>query len=146
MSVVALFAWIATILPGLLMLVIWLMEYDRETQSSAMTRLPVPVISAHALLGGGGLILWVDYLVMDEQRLAWVTVAVLGGAAVLGLTLAARWIHVFRAYANPGPALTRTATIPPERNFPLSVVIIHGLLAVTTFGLVLFTVLDATSA
>jgi len=143
MSVAALFAWIATIVPGLLLLVIWLMEYDRDYQSAVTTRLPVPVISAHALLGGGGLILWVDYLLMDQERLAWATLAVLGAGILLGLTMAARWIHVYRAYADPGPALTRTVTVPPERNFPLPVVIVHGLLAVTTLVLVLFSVLDA---
>jgi hypothetical protein len=31
--------------------------------------------------------------------------------------------------------------VPPERNFPLPVVIIHGLLAVTTLVLVLFAAL-----
>ena len=32
------------------------MEYDREFQTAAATRLPVPLISSHALLGLGGLI------------------------------------------------------------------------------------------
>jgi hypothetical protein len=31
--------------------------------------------------------------------------------------------------------------VPPERNFPLPVVVIHGILAVTTLVLVLFTAL-----
>jgi hypothetical protein len=50
MSAAALFTWIATILAGLILLVIWIIEYDNEFQSAAKTRLPVPVISAHALL------------------------------------------------------------------------------------------------
>ena len=37
------------------------------------------------------------------------------------------------------PSLTRDAIVPPERNFPLTVVLLHGILAVTTLVLVLFT-------
>jgi hypothetical protein len=58
MSTAALFVWIATVLVGLVLLIIWLMEYDRDYQSAAATRLPVPVISTHALLGIGGLLVW----------------------------------------------------------------------------------------
>ena len=139
MSVAALFTWMVTILGGLTLLVIWIIEYDREFQTAAATRLPVPVISAHVLLGIGGLMLWISYLVIDEERLAWATIAALGTVALLGLLMAARWIGVYRAFADPGPSLTRATTAPPERNFPLPVVVAHGLLAVTTLVLVLFT-------
>lgn len=143
MNVAALFTWMVTILAGLILLVIWIIEYDHEFQSAAATRLPVPVISAHALLGMGGLMLWISYLLIGEQRLAWATVAALGTVAVLGLIMAARWIHVYRAVADPGPALTRRIAVPPERNFPVPVVVAHGLLAVTTLALVVFTALGA---
>lgn len=139
MSVAALFTWMFTILAGLVLLVIWIIEYDRDFQSAAATRLPVPVISAHALLGMGGLVLWVSYLLLGQERLAWATAAILGAVALLGLLMATRWIRVYRAFVDPGPSLTRTATVPPERNFPLPVVVAHGLLAVTTLVLVLFT-------
>lgn len=141
MSVIALFTWMVTILAGLILLVIWIIEYDSEFQTATATRLPVPVISAHALLGLGGLMLWIGYLLLDQQRLAWATVGALGTVAVLGLVMAARWIRVYRAVSDPGPSLTRSAIVPPERNFPLPVVVLHGLLAVTTFVLVLFTAL-----
>jgi hypothetical protein len=141
MSVAALFTWMATILAGLVLLVIWIIEYDPEFQSAAATRLPVPVISAHALLGMGGLMLWIGYLLVDQERLAWATVAALGTVALLGLIMAARWIRVYRAVVDPGPSLTRNVTVPPERNFPLPVVVVHGILAVTTLVLVLFTAL-----
>src|ERR1700758_947376 len=75
MSVIALFTWIATVLFGLLLLVFWLMESDREYQNEAAPRLPIPVISAHALLGMGGLLLWAIYLLADQERMAWATVA-----------------------------------------------------------------------
>jgi hypothetical protein len=141
MSVVALFTWLATIAAGLVLFVIWIIEYDPEFQSAAATRLPVPVISLHAFLGLAGLMLWVSYLLLDQRRLAWATLCVLGAVALLGLIMAARWLGVYRAVAAPGPSLTRSAIVPPERNFPVPVVLIHGLLAVTTLVLVLFTAL-----
>jgi hypothetical protein len=76
-----------------------------------------------------------------DQRLAWATVVALGAVAFLGLIMAARWFRVYRAYDAPGPPLTRTSTAPPERSFPLLVVVAHGILAVTTLVLVLFTAL-----
>jgi hypothetical protein len=141
MSVAALFTWMVTILAGLILVVIWIIEYDPEFQTAAATRLPVPVISAHALLGLGGLMLWIGYLLEDQQQLAWAAVAALGTVAVLGLIMAARWISVYRTVVDPGPSLTRSTAVPPERNFPLPVVVVHGILAVTTLVLVLFTAL-----
>ena len=141
MSIAALFTWMITILAGLTLFVIWIIEYDREFQTAAATRLPVPVISAHALLGVFSLMLWIGYLLLGKQRLAWATVAALGAVAALGLIMAARWIGVYRAFADPGPAFTRSNTAPPERSFPLPVVIGHGILAVTTLVLVLLTAL-----
>jgi hypothetical protein len=143
MSTASLFAWIATVLVGLLLLVIWLMEYDPQFQSATATRLPIPVISTHALLGMAGLLLWGAYLLADEDRLAYATLADLGIAVVLGLTMAARWIRVYRTYRTPSrdPSATRVVTVPPERHFPLSAVVLHGMLAVTTVILVVVTVL-----
>jgi hypothetical protein len=140
MSIAALFAWGATVLAGLALIVIWLMEYDPESQRTAATRLPAPVISAHALLGVGGLLAWGLYLTGDDERLGWATVADLGVVIVLGLTMAARWLGVYRAYAAPNSSATRVITVPPERYFPRPVIVIHGLLAVATVVLVLFSV------
>lgn len=139
MSTAALFAWLATVLVGLVLLIVWLMEYDREFQSSAATRLPVPVISAHALLGIGGLMVWAFYLIGDEEQLAWGTVADLGVVVLLGLIMAARWIGVYRSYSAPNSS--SIVRVPPERHFPRSVVAIHGILAVSTLVLVVLSVL-----
>src|ERR1700749_2937912 len=117
MSIAALFTWMATAVVGLLLLIIWLMEYDRDFQSAAATRLPVPVISAHALLGIGGLLVWGAYLIGDEDRLAWATIADLGLVVVLGLIMAARWVGVYRAYGAPGSSPARVLKVPPERHF-----------------------------
>jgi manganese efflux pump family protein len=143
MSAAALFTWMATIAAGLILLVIWIIEYDNEFQSAARTRLPVPVISFHVLLAATGLELWISYLLFDDERLAWASVAALGAVAVLGLIMAARWIGVYRAFSDPGPSPTRSNTAPPERSFPLPVIAGHGILAVTTVVLVLLTALGA---
>jgi hypothetical protein len=140
MSTAALFTWMATVLAGLVLLVIWLMEYDRDYQSVAATRLPVLVISTHALLGIGGLLVWGFYLVTDTDPLAWATVIGLGVVAVLGLVMAGRWIGVYRAYAAPSSSPSQLVAVPPERHFPRPVIVIHGLFAVATLVLVVFTV------
>jgi hypothetical protein len=162
MGIVALVAWLATAGAGLYLLAVWLIEYDRDVQAASATRLPVPVISAHALLAIGGLIVWSAYLFLDQRRLAWIAVAAVLGAAVLGLTMAVRWFGVYRETSSPpaelapghagsvaaqaGPTaspfrLTASPAVPPERYFPLSVVITHGVLAVSTVILVLLTAL-----
>jgi hypothetical protein len=140
MSTVALVTWMATVLAGLVLLIIWLMEYDRDFQTGAATRLPVPVISTHALLGVGGLLVWAFYLVTDEDRLAQVSIADLGVVATLGLVMAVRWVGVYRQYAKPDSSQTRLVSVPPERHFPRPVIVIHGVLAFATIGIVVFTV------
>ena len=140
MSAVALFTWMATVAGGLILLIIWLMEYDHDFQSVAATRLAAPVISTHALLGVGGLVLWGFYLATDEDPLAWTSVADLGVVAVLGSIMAARWIGVYRSYAAPGSMPTSVIAVPPERHFPRPVILIHGILAIVTIGLVVYAV------
>jgi hypothetical protein len=140
MSIAALFTWMATVLAGLVLLVVWLMEYDRDFQTVAATRLPVPVISTHALLGIGGLLVWGFYLATDDDPLGLVTVADLAVVALLGLVMAVRWIRVYRGYAAPGSSPTRVVAVPPERHFPRPVIVIHGLFAVATLTLVVLAV------
>ena len=152
MAVVALISWIVTASFGLYLLAIWLIEYDREFQSAAATRLPVPVISGHVLLAVSGLTLWAAYLISDASRLAWAAVVTLGVVALLGLTMAARWIGVYRKYDVPSAALVPVGArgggsadlskvpVPPERHFPMPVVIVHGTFAAATIVMVLLTV------
>lgn len=158
MSVICLIMWLLTAGFGLYLAIIWLIEYDKDFQSVAATRLPPPVLAGHALAAAGGLMLWIAYLVWGYHRLAWYSVIALVLAATLGLTMAIRWISVYRAKR----ASDRVAVIgltalaaghsypsrpaaegPPERNFPLPVVIVHGIFAVTTLTLVLLTALGA---
>jgi hypothetical protein len=171
MGIIALIAGLATAGAGLFLLAIWLIEYDRDYQTSAATRLPIPLISTHALLALTALVFWAAYLLFDSDRMAWVALVLLACVAVLGLTMAWRWLGVFRstnaaaaaaaaqgaprigAYSTGSasgggldPALSRPGSqlgivMPPERHFPVSVVIIHGVFAVTTVIIVLLTTL-----
>ena len=149
MSIVAAFTWFGAIGFGVFLFAIWLVELDRDVQRSAATRLPVPVISTHALLAIGGVPIWLLYLVTDDERLAWTSVALLGGVALLGLIMAIRWIKVIRTpLPAPVPAAAvwpgeqrALSTVPAERNFPPFAVICHGIVAVTTVTLVVLTAL-----
>jgi hypothetical protein len=194
MSVFALVTWVITILAGLFLLAIWLIEYDPDFQRAAATRLPVPVISTHAALAICGLVVWVSYLISGEDDFAYATLAILAGVVCLGITMAVRWIRVYQSTEAParrimkglavpaaagvgagggasavlngdlrrhrdstGPAQANAASgsvasgsvasentdllVPPERHFPLSVVIGHGIFAVATVVAVLLTVI-----
>jgi hypothetical protein len=150
-SIFALFTWVLAACGGLYLLAVWLIEYDRDFQGRASSRLPVPVICAHVLLAVGGLVLWGAFLILGTVRLAWTAVAILVAVATLGLVMAVRWLHMYRATvelkaaAARGDLAARRAehALPPERNFPVSVVIGHGVLAVATLILVLLTALRA---
>jgi manganese efflux pump family protein len=203
MSVIALATWITAAAGGMYLLSIWLIEYDKDFQAAAATRLPPAVLAGHVLLAVGGLIVWAAYLFFDDDDLTWIAVAALGLAAVLGLVMAVRWFGVYRGGrpgragdAQPGAGRAQNGTAgrtqlrlvagshragtmpgdpgrsgpdlpglfpawpgepgqgepglrpagpgrprpelgPPERNFPLPVVIAHGLFAFVTLALVL---------
>lgn len=168
MSELALLTWVVTALAGLFLLAIWLIEYDPDFQRAAATRLPVPVISGHAMLAILGLVVWVSYLITGNDQFAWATLAILAAVTSLGITMATRWVIVYRSSAKP--ARTRLATaaagagggagsmslrddgerasdflVPPERHFPLSVVIGHGIFASVTIVLVLLSTLGVGS-
>jgi hypothetical protein len=160
MSLLALVTWIMTAGGGLYLLSIWLIEYDKDFQAVAATRLPPPLLAAHVMLAGGSLLLWIYYLFYDDDDLAWVSAIGLSLAAVLGVVMAIRWVGVYRA-KRAGVRLDRLARArqprgvavldrpvlavegPPERNFPLPVVIAHGTFAAATLTLVLLTAFGA---
>jgi hypothetical protein len=147
MSTVALITWLAAASFGLFMFAIWLIEYGGK--GAGASRLPATVIFGHVFLATAGLAIWIVYLFADDDRLAVATFAILLCVAVLGLTMLRRWITVYRestvtlsvgAGTEPG-AMTAVQVTPAEGNFPLAVVVGHGLFAVATVVLVLLTVL-----
>jgi hypothetical protein len=85
-------------------------------------------------LAAGGLVLWIIYLAGDKDAVAWAAVIVLGPVAILGFSMLAIWIQrrtsVPATVAAPG-----SEERPPEQHFPVPIVVLHGLLAVTTLTL-----------
>jgi manganese efflux pump family protein len=135
MGVAALISWLVTAFIGLYLVAVWLIENDVSDRGAIRSRLPGQVIGGHVLLALGGLMVWVLYLLSDEDAVGWATLGILGGIAVLGLAMFTRWIPVHRAF------VAAEFAFPAERAFPVAMVAGHGLLAFTTFTLVMLTVL-----
>jgi hypothetical protein len=137
--------WFATVLMGLFMLAVWLIENDVTSRGVAPSRLPVPVIFTHLGLAATGLSVWVAFLILNRRTLAWTAVGILVAIALLGATMFMRWIPVYRGSAQsagvPQPSGSTFVAVPAEGNFPVAVVTAHGLLAVTTLVLALLTAL-----
>ncbi|HEY1323923.1 MAG TPA: hypothetical protein VGF32_26935 [Streptosporangiaceae bacterium] len=136
--------WFATVLMGLFMLAVWLIENDVTSHRVARSRLPVPIILTHLGLAATGLSVWVAFLIFNRKSLAWTAVGILVAIAVLGATMFLRWIPVYRGPARsaglPQPPGGMVA-VPAAGNFPVVVVTAHGLLAVSTLVLALLTAL-----
>ena len=142
MGVAALITWIVTAFGGLYLLAVWLIEND-VTHRGAASRLPGPVILAHVLLALTGLVVWVVHLLSGSASWGWVAVGILAAIATLGLTMFTRWIPVHAAFvaAESTRGISADFDFPAERAFPLTVVVGHGVLAVTTLILVLLATL-----
>jgi hypothetical protein len=164
MTVAALVAWLLTAGLGLYMFAIWLIEDDGSVDGKSYRRLRAPVVFGHAGLAVTGLGVWLVYIYVNLSRLAWITILILLLVATLGVFMFTRWIPIHRmASANPGLLARQEAglgslragagyagrlgdgpdgpfpgiePLPAERNFPLPVVLLHGVFAVTTVTLV----------
>lgn len=162
MRFVALIVWFVTALWGLYMLAVWLIENDATRKGNAASRLPLPVVLAHVTFAVTGLGVWVAYLLLDRPALAWTAVGILVAIALLGLSMFARWIPVYRMADEavsvpvgamsggppgaapgpgpvPGPGSLRD--LPAEGSFPLLIVLAHGVFAFSTVVLVVLTAL-----
>lgn len=158
MSAAALVSWLLTATLGLYMFTIWLIEDDGQEGGAGYRRLRAPVVFSHVGLAVIALVIWLVHLYIDLGRLAWVPIALLAVVAVLGVTMFTRWVPVHRlanaqarqlaearvgADGSPLPVLPVTG-LPPERNFPVTVVALHGIFAVITVVLVLIATLMGT--
>jgi hypothetical protein len=144
MGVAALISWLVTALFGLYLLAVWLIEYDVTGEDAPASRLPTPVILGHVLFALTGVVFWVIHLLLHTNTPGWTAVGILAVIAALGLTMFTRWIPVHRAFAAAESGrghLSADFDFPAEREFPVSVVAGHGVLAVATVTLVLLTML-----
>jgi hypothetical protein len=137
----ALIAWLITAGGGFVLLSIWLARGGMQQAQEAGNRIRPPLILSHFLLAAGGLVVWIIFLISDNDALAWIAFAILAVVAVLGFTMFAIWLRR-RQTRTGGGAEIATPGVPAEQHFPVAVVGVHGLLAVTTVVLVLLTALD----
>ena len=135
----ALIAWVITAGGGLVLLSIWLKRGGMRQQTEGGNRIRPPLILSHFLLAATGLVIWIIYLVADKDALAWIAFAILAVVAALGWTMFAIWLR--RRQAAAGGAGITAPNAPAEQHFPVPIVTLHGVLAVTTVVLVLLTAL-----
>ncbi|WP_301177000.1 hypothetical protein [Actinomadura geliboluensis] len=142
MSIAALVTWLITALGGFYMLGTWI---ARGGVRGGTSRLPVPVIFGHFLLAAAGLVVWIIYLFADAAALAWTAFGLLLPVALLGFVMFFRWLSVTRAPSvrTAGAPGSAQAATPPERAFPVPVVLGHGLFAVATLALVVLSALQS---
>jgi manganese efflux pump family protein len=135
----ALIAWVLTAGGGFVLLAIRLARGGMQQQREAGNRIRPPLIMSHFLLAATGLVLWIVYIGTDSNALAWIAFVLLAVVAVLGFTMLSIWLRRRRARGAVAEAITPDT--PPEQHFPVPVVALHGVLAVTTTLLVLLTAL-----
>jgi hypothetical protein len=129
----ALIAWVVTAGGGFVLLALWLRHGGMRPREPGRQIRP-PLILSHFALAAAGLVLWIVYLVTDSGALAWIAFAILAAVALLGWTMFAIWYQ--RRQARVTDTSVSTPGVPAEQHFPVAVVALHGLLAVTTVVLV----------
>ena len=127
----ALIAWVATAGGGFILLAQWIRHGGMRQQESGQIR-PVLILS-HFGLAATGLLLWIVYVANGSDTLAWIAFAILVLVALLGFTMFAIWYQRRNVQPAGEPA---PASEPAEQSFPVAIVALHGLLAVTTVVLV----------
>ncbi|WP_346120820.1 hypothetical protein [Micromonospora coerulea] len=120
MGIAALVTWLITAVGGFVMLGTWISRGGHRPGSGS--RLAPGLVFGHFALAAIGLVLWIAYLAVDNDVLAWVAFVTLLPVALLGFTMLARWIPARRS----GTA---------ESRFPVPVVVGHGLFAAATLVL-----------
>ena len=137
----ALISWIVTAGGGFVLLAIWWSRGGMRQHEGS--RIRPPLILSHFGLAALGLVLWIVYVANDSDTLAWIAFAILLVVAVLGFTMFAIWWRRRQAGAGPVAVSEEGPTgQPAEQHFPVPIVALHGLLAVTTLVLVLLSALE----
>jgi hypothetical protein len=127
----ALIAWVVTAGGGFVLLVRWLRHGGMRQREGGQIR-PILILS-HFTLAATGLVLWIAFVASDSDALAWIAFAILVVVALLGWTMFAIWYQ-----RRQGRAVVAEASsgMPAEQSFPVAIVTLHGLGAVTTVVLV----------
>ena len=133
MAWAALISWIVTAGGGFVLLALWVRNGGMR-QTEPGRRIRPPLILSHFGLAATGLVLWIIYVATDSDALAWIAFAILLAVALLGWTMFAIWWQ--RRQAGGAVAPASNPDVPAEQHFPVAIVTLHGLLAVTTVVLV----------
>ena len=134
----ALISWVVTAGGGFVLLAMWLSRGGMQQREGAQIR-PALILS-HFGLAATGLVLWIIYVFNDSDVLAWTAFVILVAVAALGFTMFAIWWR--RRQAGTLAAADAQPGEPAEQHFPVPIVALHGLLAVTTVVLVLLSALE----
>jgi hypothetical protein len=137
MEWVALVSWVLTAGGGFVLLSIWLGRGGMRQGREGGGRIKPPLILSHFLLAATGLVIWIVYIASDTESLAWIAFVILAVVAALGWTMFFIWLR--RRQARGAVAEAVSPDTPAEQHFPVSIVTLHGLLAVTTVVLVFLT-------
>ena len=129
----ALISWIITAGGGFVLFALWLRHGGMRQRQPGRQIRPLLILS-HFALAATGLVLWIIYVFSDSDALAWIAFAILVLVAVLGWTMFAIWWQRRQARATAAPE--SMPGVPAEQRFPVAIVTLHGLLAVTTVVLV----------
>ena len=139
MEWVALITWILTAGGGFVLLSTWVARGGLRQQREAGNRIRPPLLFSHFGLAATGLVLWIIYLATDSDALAWVAFVILGVVALLGWAMFAIWYQGRQRRLAAAAEAAGLASPPAEQHFPVSIVAVHGILAVTTVVLVFLT-------
>jgi hypothetical protein len=132
MAWVALIAWVLTAGGGLLLLAIWLRQGGMQQRENGRQIRP-PLVLGHFGLAATGLVLWLIYAISGSDALGWIAFALILVVAALGWTMFFIWWRRRQARA----LTAATEPVPAEQHFPVPIVALHGVAAVTTVVLVL---------
>jgi hypothetical protein len=132
MAWVALIAWVLTAGGGLLLLAIWLRQGGMQQRENGRQIRP-PLVLGHFGLAATGLVLWLIYAISGSDALGWIAFALILVVAALGWTMFFVWWRRRQARA----LTAATEPVPAEQHFPVPIVALHGVAAVTTVVLVL---------
>jgi hypothetical protein len=135
----ALISWIVTAGGGFVLLTLWF-RHGGMRRTEPGLRIRPPLILSHFGLAATGLVLWIIFVATDSDALAWISFVILLAVAALGFTMFAIWWQRRQAQGAVAPA--SAPDVPAEQHFPVGIVALHGLLAVTTLVLVLLAALD----
>jgi len=132
----ALITWVLTAGGGFVLLAIWLARGGMRQGREPGARIRPALILSHFTLAATGLLLWIIFLASDSDALAWIALVLLGIVAILGWTMFAIW---YQRRQRGRVAEAVDPGTPAEQHFPVPVVALHGVLAVTTVVLVFLT-------